>query len=91
MDKIQNLHDFEYWNNSIMCIDILQKWIKIRPESEEVKSMIKAYQEMSFYVARLKDDFNKQQQVLIDVTNQRNKWCVDAQESQRDLENLSNI
>jgi hypothetical protein len=91
MDKIQNLHDFEYWNNSIMCIDILQKWIKIRPESEEVKSMIKAYQEMSFYVARLKDDFNKQQQVLIDVTNQRNKWCVDAQTHKRDLENLSNI
>ena len=91
MDKIQNLHDFEYWNNSIMCIDILQKWIKITPKNEDIKSMIKAYQEMSFYVARLKDDFNKQQQVLIDVTNQRNKWCVDAQTHQRDLENLSNI
>jgi hypothetical protein len=91
MDKIQNLHDFEYWNNSIMCIDILQKWIKITPENEDIKAMIKAYQEMSFYVARLKDDFNKQQQVLIDVTNQRNKWCVDAQTHKRDLENLSNI
>ena len=74
-----------------MCIDILQKWIKITPKNEDIKSMIKAYQEMSFYVARLKDDFNKQQQVLIDVTNQRNKWCVDAQTHKRDLENLSNI
>mgnify|MGYP003668232188 CR=1 FL=1 len=65
MEQIQRLHDLQYWSNAQMCIDLLQKWVKIKPDNEETKEMIKAMQEMTFYVARLKDDSNKKDKLLI--------------------------
>ena len=89
MEQIQRLHDLQYWSNAQMCIDLLQKWFKIKPDNEETKEMIKAMQEMTFYVARLKDDSNKKDKLLIEYKMERNKWCLKAGEFQRKFENAS--
>jgi|TARA_R110000868_G_scaffold117277_1_gene311689 hypothetical protein len=89
MEQIQRLHDLQYWSNAQMCIDLLQKWFKIKPDNEETKEMIKAMQEMTFYVARLKDDSNKKDKLLIEYKTERNKWCLKAGEFERKFENAS--
>ena len=64
MDKIQNTHDAEYWNNAHLCSSILRGWHKIKPGNEEIRSVMNALQEMSFYVARLKHDAQAKDKIV---------------------------
>jgi hypothetical protein len=44
---------------------------------------------MSFYVARLKDDSDKKDKLLIEYKTERNKWCAKAIEYQKKFEHAS--
>jgi len=89
MEQIQRLHDLQYWSNAQMCIGLLKNWLKIKPDNEESKAMLKAMNEMTFYVARIKDDSDKKTRLLIEYKTERNKWCEKAMEYQRKFDNAS--
>jgi len=87
--EIQRLHDLQYWSNVQMCGGLVRNWLKIKPDNEETKAMMKALNEMSFYVARLKDDSDKKDKLLIEYKTERNKWCAKAIEYQKKFEHAS--
>lgn len=89
MEQIQRLHDLQYWSNVQLCGGLVRNWIKIKPENEETKAMMKALNEMSFYVARLKDDSDKKDKLLIEYKMERNKWFSKAMEFQKKFEHAS--
>tara|TARA_R110000823_G_scaffold246855_2_gene370699 strand:- start:135 stop:440 length:306 start_codon:yes stop_codon:yes gene_type:complete len=84
--RIEQLYDLEYWNHSKMCVDILQKWFEIKPDNDETQAMISAIQEMNFYVMRIKGDSLKKDKLIKQYKDERNKWCVRANEAERKLE-----
>ena len=91
MDKIQNTHDAEYWNNAHLCSSILRGWHKIKPNNEEIRSVMTALQEMTFYVARLKHDAQAKDKIVEEYKLERNKWCMRAQQAERRFENAEKL
>ena len=91
MDKIQNTHDAEYWNNAHLCSSILRGWHKIKLGNEEIRSVMTALQEMSFYVARLKHDAQAKDKIVEEYKLERNKWCMRAQQAERRFDNAEKL
>mgnify|MGYP003631897957 FL=1 len=91
MDKIQNTHDAEYWNNAHLCSSILRGWHKIKPNNEETKAVMTALQEMTFYVARLKHDAQAKDKIVQEYKLERNKWCMRAQQAERRFDNAEKL
>ena len=91
MDKIQNTHDAEYWNNAHLCSSILRGWHKIKPGNEEIRSVMTALQEMSFYVARLEHDAQAKDKIVEEYKLERNKWCMRAQQAERRFDNAEKL
>jgi len=91
MNKIQNTHDAEYWNIAHLCSEIVKKWNKIKPENEEIKAVMKALGEMSFYVARLHHDAQARDKVLQEYKLERNKWCKRAMDAKRRYDNVKKL
>lgn len=91
MDRIQNIHDATYWNNAHLCSSIMRKWNKIKPENKEIKELMTALREMSFYVARLKDDAQARNKIIKDLKVDRTEWCMRAQEAERKVRNAEKL
>ena len=91
MDKIQNIHDAKYWNNAHLCSTLMRKWHKIKPENEDIKEVMTALREMTFYVARLKDDAQSRNEIIKQLRNDRTKWCMRAQEAERKVRNAEKL
>ena len=58
MDKIQNLHDLEYFTNISLSSSLALKWSKARPKNKEVQAMAKAITDIAEYL-KIKDKFDK--------------------------------
>ena len=85
MEQIEEIRDFEYWNNVRLCSDILNNWKKLKPQNKEILAMLKAFREMNLYTTRLQDDVNKRDKYIIKVQKQRLGWMKKCSELERDL------
>ena len=56
MDKIENLHDLEYYGNIQVCLELALKWKKLKPDNKEIQELSRALIDISFYVIRIKKD-----------------------------------
>ena len=76
MDKIQNLHDLEYYNNMQLCCSLAQKWIELKPENKELQKLSKALTDVAFYVVRVQGDLQKHKEAISGYRYDKNKELV---------------
>tara|TARA_R110000737_G_C14535335_1_gene477990 strand:+ start:80 stop:355 length:276 start_codon:yes stop_codon:yes gene_type:complete len=79
-DKIQNLHDLEYYTHAQLVVELITKWIKSHPDNVELKAISKAMTEIMFYVVRLQQDSLKKDMVISDYRYKKNTALLELQE-----------
>ena len=55
MDKITNLKDLQYYNNTILLSELINKWVKDKPLNKDLKEFQKGFIGMIFYTNKLQD------------------------------------
>ena len=80
IDKIQNLHDLEYYGNMQLCTSLVQKWIKLKPDNKELQHLSKALTDTAFYVNRIQGDLQKHKEAISDYREDKNKALLELQE-----------
>jgi hypothetical protein len=80
IDKIQNLHDLEYYGNMQLCTSLVQKWIKLKPDNKELQHLSKALTDTAFYVNRIQGDLQKHKEAISDYRYDKNKALLELQE-----------
>tara|TARA_R100001530_G_C4316279_1_gene154455 strand:+ start:356 stop:619 length:264 start_codon:yes stop_codon:yes gene_type:complete len=80
MDKIQNLHDLEYYGNMQLCTGLVQKWIRLKPDNKELQHLCKALTDVAFYVNRIQGDLKKHQEAISDYRDDKNRALLELQE-----------
>ena len=83
MDKIQNLHDLEYYNNMHLCCSLVQKWIKLKPDNKELQHLSKAITDIAFYVIRTQEDLQVHKLALSDYRYDKNKALLKLKEQSK--------
>jgi hypothetical protein len=80
MDKIQNLHDLEYYSNIQLCCSLAQKWLELKPENTELQGLGKALTNVAFYVVRIQGDLQKHKEAISGYRYDKNKALLELQE-----------
>tara|TARA_R100000656_G_scaffold45930_1_gene37483 strand:+ start:329 stop:592 length:264 start_codon:yes stop_codon:yes gene_type:complete len=86
MDKIQKLHDLEYYANMQLCTTLVQKWLKLKPDNKELKELSKSLTSMAFYVNRIQSDLQKHKEAISEYRYDKNKALLELQELKRQSE-----
>ena len=86
MDKIQNLHDLEYYGNILLSTELVKRWIKLKPNNKELKKLGEALIQISLYVVRIQDDLSKHKEAISDYRYDKNKALLELQELKRQSE-----
>ena len=79
-DKIQNLHDLEYYSNMQLCTSLIQKWIKLKPDNKELQYLSKALTDTAFYVNRIQGDLQKHKEAISDYREDKNRALLELKE-----------
>ena len=91
MNKLQNLHDLEYYTNAQLCIELASKWSKAKPDNKEIKALSKALTEIAFYVVRVQQDLAVREQSASNYNYEKNKVMLELQELQKKYETLKKL
>tara|TARA_Y100000401_G_scaffold111165_1_gene109143 strand:- start:999 stop:1304 length:306 start_codon:yes stop_codon:yes gene_type:complete len=79
MDKIQNLKDLEYYGNILLVTELVNKYIKMRPNNKELKKLGDALLKVSLYVVGLQDDLAKHKEAISDYRYRKNKALLELE------------
>ena len=79
-DKIQHLHDLEYYSNMQLCTSLIQKWIKLKPDNKELQYLSKALTDTAFYVNRIQGDLQKHKEAISDYREDKNRALLELKE-----------
>tara|TARA_R110002020_G_scaffold454245_2_gene669563 strand:- start:1373 stop:1654 length:282 start_codon:yes stop_codon:yes gene_type:complete len=91
MDKIQNLHDLEYFTNISLSSSLALKWSKARPKNKEVQALAKALTDIAFYVHRIQGDLQKHKIAISDYRLDKNKALLKYNEIKDKFDNLKKL
>ena len=80
MDKIQNLHDMEYYANMLLMTGIVKKWAEAKPDNPDLKKLIDALLKVTVYVPRLQNDIMKYKMALSEYRYDKNKALLELKE-----------
>lgn len=90
-DKIQNLHDLEYYGNIQLCLELAIEWNKLRPDNKEISALGKALLDISFYVNRIQGDLQKYKFVASEYQYEKNKAILELREIEEQMFELKKI
>ena len=79
MDKIQNLKDLEYYGNILLVTELVNKYIKMRPNNKELKKLGDELLKVSLYVVGLQDDLAKHKEAISDYRYRKNKALLELE------------
>ena len=91
MDKIQNLHDLEYFTNISLICELALKWSKARPANKEIKALSDALTSIAFYVNRIQGDLQKHKMAISDYRLDKNKALLKYKEIKDKFDNLKKL
>lgn len=80
MTKLENLHDLEYLGNIILCMELVIKWKKLKPDNPELKELSSALTQVAFYNTRLKQDLATYKHIASEYQYEKNKVKLELQE-----------
>ena len=87
MDKIQNLKDLEYYGNILLCTELANKLIKLKPHNKELKKLGDGLLNIAIYVVGLQDDLNKHKEAISDYRYKKNQAILKCRDLERKLKN----
>lgn len=90
-DKIQNLHDLQYFGDMECCLALALKWKKLRPDNQEILALSKSLMEISFYVNRIQSDLQKYRFVVSEYQHEKNKAILELREIEDEMFKLKKI
>lgn len=89
-DKIQNLKDLEYYSSYLSCGELISKWLKAKPDNEELKLLSKGFIEVCFYVNTLQQELRLHKEAISDYRSDKLRAVERARRSEKKLEKLEN-
>tara|TARA_R110000782_G_scaffold22023_1_gene58843 strand:+ start:565 stop:840 length:276 start_codon:yes stop_codon:yes gene_type:complete len=84
-NKIQNIQDIEYYDNSIVIADLINKWTKAKPKNKELLDLQSRFIQMCIYVAGLQNDLTAFKMANSDYREQKNQALYDLELIKEDL------
>lgn len=91
MTKLENLHDLEYLNNITLCMELVIKWKKLKPDNPELQELSRALTEVAFYNNRLKQDVDTYKFIASEYRYEKNKAILELRDIKEKYENLKKI
>jgi hypothetical protein len=89
MDKIQNLHDLEYYASMLLISGMVKKWTKAKPHNKDLKKLTDALLKITLYVPRLQDDLRMHKMAISEYRYDKNKALLELKELKKKYEKLS--
>lgn len=89
-DKIQNLKDLEYYSSYLTCTETISKWLKARPDNEELKAVSKGFVDVCFYVNTLQQELRLHKQAINEYRHDKLRAVERARRAEKQLEKLEN-
>jgi hypothetical protein len=84
-NKIQNLQDLEYTSNAIVLGELINKWVKAKPNNKELLQFQQLFIDNSIYVAGLQNDLTACKMANSDYREQRNEALYELDLIKEDL------
>lgn len=84
-NKIQNIQDIEYYDNSIVIADLINKWTKAKPNNKELLDLQSRFIQMCIYVAGLQNDLAACKIANSDYREQKNEALYNLELIKEDL------
>ena len=78
-NKMQNLQDLEYTSNAIILGELINKWVKAKPNNKELLQFQQLFIDNSIYVAGLQNDLTACKMANSDYREQRNEALYDLE------------
>lgn len=78
-NKMQNLQDLEYTSNAIILGELINKWVKGKPNNKELLQFQQLFIDNSIYVAGLQNDLTACKMANSDYREQRNEALYDLE------------
>ena len=91
MTKLENLHDLEYLGNITLCMELVIKWKKLKPDNTELQELSRALTEVAFYNNRLKQDLDTYKLIASEYRYEKNTAILELREIKKKYENLKKI
>lgn len=91
MTKLENLHDLEYLGNITLCMELVIKWKKLKPDNLEIQELSRALTEVAFYNNRLKQDLDTYKLIASEYRYEKNKAILELRDIKEKYENLKKI
>ena len=85
MDKLTNLKDLQYYNNSIVISELINKWVKDKPNNEALKTIQAAYIEVIFYTNNLQTNLANCKIANCHYREQKNDALLELEELKEDI------
>ena len=85
-DKIQNLKDLEYYSSYINCTETIQKWLKSKPDNDELKAVSQGFVDICFYVNTLQQELRLHKQAIGEYRMDKLRAIERARRSEKKLE-----
>jgi|TARA_R110000787_G_scaffold72267_1_gene161171 hypothetical protein len=86
MDKITNLKDLQYYNNTILLSELINKWVKDKPLNKDLKEFQKGFIGMIFYTNNLQTNLANCKIANSDYREQKNEALLKLQDLKEDIE-----
>ena len=84
-NKMQNLQDLEYTSNAIILGELINKWVKAKPNNKELLQFQQLFIDNSIYVAGLQNDLTACKMANSDYREQKNEALYDLDLIKEDL------
>ena len=85
-DKIQNLKDLEYYSSYITCTETISKWLKAKPDNDELKAVSQGFIDICFYVNTLQQELRLHKQAISEYRSDKIRAIERARRSEKELE-----
>jgi len=86
--KVDNLKDLNYYGYFTTGGSILQKWLKSKPNNEELKTLSAAWVEVHFMVRKLKEECQINEEAFVGYRNDKLRAIERARKSEQQVQDL---
>jgi hypothetical protein len=88
---IENQNDLLYYTDIELCLSLVKKWLKDRPNNKELQELSKALVSISFYVNKLTLDRYSYTRLITDARQEKNQALLKAQDLHEQIVKLKKL
>ena len=88
ISKLQNTKDMAYYNDSILCANLTNKWVNEKPNNKELKAFQQSLINVLFYTNDLQTNLANTKLTLSMYRHKRNEIALKFNELQSKMDKL---